>query len=125
MRLDEPGMVCYFMGTDRFETQGVNIVDIVDSSSRTVTVYFSQSTGLPVRQSFKRRNETYHDFDIEVSIFAKYRDVGGGVMWPYDTRRERNGQKIFEMFSDSVEVNKNLTDEVFSLPAKLKVLQKK
>lgn len=124
MRLDEPGMVCYFMGTDRFEGQGINIVDIVDSSNRTVTVSFSQSTGLPVRQSFKRRNETYHDFDVEVALFAKYRDVGGGVMWPYDIRRERNGQKIFEMYSDSVQVNQDLTDAIFSLPPKLKVLQK-
>ena len=124
MRLDEPGLTCYFMGTDRFESQPINIVDITDSGDRTVTVYFSQQTGLPVRQSFKRRNETYHDFDTEVSIFAKYRDVGGGVMWPYDVRRERNGQKIFEMFADSVEINKDLTDDVFSLPAKLKILPK-
>jgi len=124
MRLDEPGMVCYFMGADRFEGQGINIVDIVDASNRTVTVSFSQSTNLPVRQSFKRRNETYHDFDTEVSLFAKFRDVGGGVMWPYDTRRERNGQKIFEMYSDSVEINQDLTDAIFSLPPKLKVLPK-
>lgn len=124
MRLNEPGLTCYFMGTDRFESQAINIVDIVDASNRTVTVSFSQLTGLPVRQSFKRRNETYHDFDVEVSLFAKYRDVGGGVMWPYDTRRERNGQKIFEMYSDSVQINQNLTDDIFSLPAKLKVLPK-
>ena len=124
MRLDEPGLICYFMGTDRLESQAVNIVDIVDASNRTVTVAFSQSTGLPVRQSFKRRNETYRDFDTEVSMFAKYRDVGGGVMWPYDIRRERNSQKIFEMYSDSVQINQDLTDDIFSLPAKLKVLPK-
>jgi hypothetical protein len=122
MRLDEPGLTCYFMGTDRFESQPVNIVDITDAGNRTVTVYFSQLDKLPIRQSFKRRNETYHDFDTEVSLFAKYRDVGGGIMWPYDVRRERNGQKIFEMYSDNVEVNKNLTDDIFTLPAKLKIL---
>jgi len=124
MRLDEPGLTCYFMGTDRFESQPVNIVDITDADNRTVTVYFSQLDKLPLRQSFKRRNETYHDFDTEVSLFAKYRDVGGGVMWPYDTRRERNGQKFFEMYSDSVEINKDLSDDVFSLPAKLKIMPK-
>ena len=124
MRMNEPGLTCYFMGTDRFESQPVNIVDITDAANRTVTVYFSQSTKLPVRQSFKRRNETYHDFDTEVSLFAKYRDVGGGVMWPYDVRRERNGQKFFEMYAESVEINKNLTDDVFSLPSKLKILPK-
>jgi len=124
MRLDEPGLTCYFMGTDRFQTQPVNIVDITDSADRTVTVYFSQFTRLPVRQSFKHRNPTYHDFDTEVTAFDKYREISGGVQWPYDIRRERNGQKIYEMFADSVEINKDLTDEVFQLPPKLKILPK-
>jgi hypothetical protein len=124
MRLDEPGLSCYFMGTDRFQTQPVSIVDITDAAGRTVTVYFSQFTKLPVRQSFKRRNPTYKDFDTEVTAFDKYRAVSGGVMWPYDTRRERNGQKIYEMYAESVEINKDLTDAVFTLPPKLKILPK-
>ena len=124
MRMNEPGMTCYYMGSDRFESQPVDIVDIVDSANRTVTVYFSQLNHLPVRQSFKRRNDTYHDFDTEVSLFAKYRDLGNGVMWPYDVRRERNGQKIYEMFAASVQVNQNLTDDVFALPDRLKILPK-
>lgn len=123
-RLDEPGMAYYSQGADIFENQPVEIVDITDGNGNTVTVHFSSSTKLPVRQSFRRRNPVYKDFDTEVTVFAKYRDVGGGVMWPYDTRRERNGKKIYEMYSDSVEVNKNLTDNLFTLPAKVKILPK-
>jgi hypothetical protein len=37
-------------------------------------------------------------------------------MWPFDVRRERNGQKIYEMYAETVEVNQNLGDEVFSVP---------
>lgn len=124
MRLDEPGLTCYFMGSDRFEAKPVNIVDITDAAGNTVTVHFSPSTKLPLRQSFKHRNATYHDFDTEVTVFDKYREVSGGVMWPYDIHRERNGQKLYEMYADSVEINQNLTDETFSLPAKLKVMPK-
>jgi len=102
----------------------VTMVDISDAAGNTVTVYFSQLTKLPVRQSFKRRNPTYHDFDTEVTAFDKYRQVSG-VMWPYGVRRERNGQKIYEMFAESVEINKNLTGNVFTLPKKLKILPKK
>ena len=58
----------------------------------------------------------------EVSVFTKYRDVGGGVMWPYDISRERNGEKIFEIFSESVTINKGLTDNLFTLPVNMKVL---
>jgi hypothetical protein len=122
-RLDEPGMSFYSQGADRFENQPVEIVEITDGDNNTVTIYFSQFTRLPVRQSFRRRNPTYNDFDTETTLFAKYRSVGG-VQWPYDVRRERNGQKIYEMYSDSVEIGKSLGDELFTLPANVKILPK-
>jgi hypothetical protein len=120
-RLNEPGIEFYSQGADIYENFPVEIVDITDADGRTVTVSFSQENKLPVRQTFKRRNEDYHDFDTETSIFAKYRE-SGGVKWPWDIRRDRNGEKIYEMYSESVEVNKDLKDDVFSLPANVKVL---
>ncbi len=123
-RLKEPGMSFYSQGSDIWLNQPVDIVDIADADNRMVTVYFNQTTKLPVRQSFKRRNPEYKDFDEEVTVFSKYRDVGGGVMWPFDMRRDRNGEKNYEIFSESVEINKNLTDDLFTLPANLKLLPK-
>lgn len=123
-RLNEPGMIFYSQGADVMMNQPVEIIDITDADNRTVTVYFNQMTKLPIRQSYKRRNKEYKDFDEEVMVFAKYRDVGGGVMWPFDMRRERNGEKTYEIFSDSVEINKNLTDDLFTLPSNLKMLPK-
>jgi hypothetical protein len=121
-RLDEPGMDFYSQGADRFENQPVEIVDITGADGQTVTVYFSQLNKLPVRQVFKRRNPEYKDFDTEESFFAKYRDVGGGVRWPENIRRVRNGEKIYEIYSESVQINKNLKDDLFTLSAKLKIL---
>ena len=123
-RLGEPGMTFYSQGADIFQNQPVEIVDITDADNRTVTVYFSQSTKFPVRQVFKRRNPEDKDWDQEVTAFSKYHDVGGGVMWPLDVHRERNGEKIYEIFSDSVEINRNLKDDLFTLPANLKILPK-
>ena len=123
-RLNEPGLTLYSQGSDFYENRPVEIVDITDAANNTVTVYFDQLNKLPVRQVFKRRNEQFKDFDTEVTVFAKYRDVGGGVKWPYDIRRERNGEKIYEMFSDSVEINQDLTDDLFSLPGSIKILPK-
>jgi hypothetical protein len=77
-----------------------------------------------VRQKFRRRNEQFHDFDTEVTLFGQYRNVGGGVMWPCNIRRERNGEKIYEMFADQVEINQNLKDKLFTLPGDIKVLPK-
>jgi hypothetical protein len=123
-RLNEPGLAFYSQGSDRWENRPVEIVEITDADNNTVTVYFDASSKLPVRQTFRRRNPEYKDFDTETSLFAKYRDVGGGVQWPFDIRRDRNGEKIFEMYSESVEINKDLKDDLFSLPAKIKILPK-
>ncbi len=123
-RLDEPGLAFYSQGSDIYQNRPVEIVDITDAANVTVTVYFDRSSKLPVRQVFKRRNPEYKDFDTEVSLFSKYRDVGGGAQWPLDIRRERNGEKIFELYSESVEINQDLKDDLFMLPSTVKMLPK-
>jgi hypothetical protein len=52
----------------------------------------------------------------EISIFAKYRDVGGGAMWPWNIVRNRDGEKVFEIFSEQVTVNTELEAKLFELP---------
>jgi len=121
-RLNEPGMDFFSRGADLWDNRPVEIVDITDAAGLTTTIYFSSLDKLPVRQVFKRRNEQFKDFDTEESIFAKYRDVGGGVKWPYSIRRFRNGEKLLELYSESVQINRNLTDELFTLPADIKIL---
>jgi hypothetical protein len=101
----------------------VNIVQFTGAENVPVTVYFDQLTKLPSKQMYKRRNQEYHDLDTEVTAFARYRD-DGGVKWPHDIRRERNGEKIYEMFSDAVEINKGLRDELFRLAGNVKILPK-
>ncbi len=123
-RLDEPGMSFYSQGRDFWENRPVEVVEITDAQNLMVTVYFDAETKLPVRQVYKRRNTEYNDFDTEVTLFAKYRDVGGGVQWPFDVRRDRNGEKIFEMYSDSVAINQDLKDSLFALPPNVKMLPK-
>jgi hypothetical protein len=121
-RLDEPGLAFFSQGMDMYENRPVEMVDITDAANRTVTVYFDQLTKLPTRQVFKRRNPEYKDFDTEVTVYSKYRDVGGGVQWPCATLRERNGEKILEVYSESVVINRGLKDDLFTLPGNLKLL---
>jgi hypothetical protein len=120
-RLNEPGLTLYAQDSDFYEHRPVEVIEITDAANLTVTVYFDQLSKLPVKQVFRRRNPEYKDFDTETSIFAKYHDIHG-VKWPQTIVRERNGDKIFEMYSDSVEINKNLSDTLFTLPANAKKL---
>jgi hypothetical protein len=122
-RLGEPGLILESRGSDVVENQPVDIVDITDADNRTVTVYFNQVTHLPAKQVTYRRDPKTRDRIQEVTRFSKYREVSG-VNWPYDIQRERDGEKIYQMYSDSVEINKGLTDNLFTLPANMKILAK-
>ena len=121
-RLNEPGMIFESQGSTVWQNTPVEIVDIIDADNNVVTVYFQQSTKLPLRQAFVRRDRKTREKTDEVSLFSKYRDVGGGVQWPFNITAERNGNKVFEIFSDSVTINQNLSDEYFTLPASMKLL---
>jgi hypothetical protein len=101
----------------------VEIVDITDAENQTTTVYIHQTTKLPVREVFYRRDPVTKDRIEEVAVFTKYRDVDG-IQWPFTIERERNGEKVYQMFSDSVEVNSpKASDPLFALPASIKMLK--
>lgn len=125
MRLKEPGLTIDPAGVDIVENQPCNVVDIVDSDNRVTRVWFHQSTKFPVKQRWERRDAKTRDMIEETTIFDKYRDIGGGVMWPYVIRRERNGERNFEMYADSIVINQALTDELFTLSSDVKVLENK
>ncbi len=114
-RMKEPGMAFESRGTEVIENLPVDAVDITDGQNRTVTVYFHQSTKLPVRQYWVWRDPQTKERHEEVTRFSRYRDVGGGVQWPHQILRERDGAKTYEMFAESVQINKDLTDNLFSL----------
>ncbi|HXN48492.1 MAG TPA: hypothetical protein VN893_17720 [Bryobacteraceae bacterium] len=122
-RLHEPGMVFEDRGSDIVDNVPVKIVDITDSDNRTVTVYLHHLTHLPMRQVYYRRDPKTNERNEEITIWGKYRDVGGGVMWPYDIQRIRNGDRIFQMYSDTVEINKPLPGSLFALPPGVKILK--
>lgn len=123
MRLGEPGLILEFRSSDVVENQPVDIVDITDFDNRAITVYFNQTTHLPARQVTRRHDAKTGDLNEEVTRFSNYREVNG-VKWPFAIQRERNGEKIYQMFSDSVEINTDLKDNLFTLPAGMKILPK-
>ncbi len=113
-RLHEPGLIFESRGSDVVDHVPVEVVDITDSENRVVTVYFHQTTKLPVKQTFSWRDPNTRDRDDEVTRFARYREIPGGIQWPQEITRERNGEKIYQIFADSVTVNQDLTDDLFS-----------
>jgi len=123
VRLHEPGMIFEGRGADVLDNVPVEIIDITDADNRTIKVYIHQTTKLPVRQVFYRRDPITKDRNEEVTLFTKYRQVDG-IQWPFTIERERNKEKIFQIFSNEVEVNsKKAVDSLFALPAGIKMLK--
>jgi hypothetical protein len=122
-RLKEPGLTFDSQGADVIDNMPVEIVEIADSENRAVTVYFHRSTKLPVRQIFYRRDPKTRDRNEELTLFGKYRDVGGGVQWPFAIQRFRDREKVYEIFAESVTINQGLEDKLFELPIGIKKLK--
>lgn len=112
-RLNEPGLNFESRGLEVMDYQPTEVVDIIDSENRVTTVYFHQSTKLPVAQKYSSRDPQTKERNDEVTRFGRYRD-NGGIQWPQQITRERNGEKIFQIFSESVTFNQDLTDDLFS-----------
>jgi hypothetical protein len=123
-RLGEPGLTFDSRGADVIDNQPVEKVDVTDNDNRVVTVYFQLSTKLPVRQVTERRDPKTNLPIEEVTLYTKYREVDG-VTWPYAIERLRNGEKIYEIFSDSVKIDVGLTDNQFTLPSNVKIMDGK
>lgn len=124
MRLSEPGLAIEAKGRDVVENQPVEKIEFNDAENRTLAVWIHSSTMLPVKQSFRRWDATINDRREEVTRYTKYRESGNGVMWPWDTQRERDGEKLFELYSDKVVIGESLPDTLFELPAGVTVLKK-
>jgi hypothetical protein len=123
-RLNEPGLLFEYKGADVWQNNPVEVVDVIDADNNVTTVYFQRSTKLPIRQEYVRRDPKTKERDEYSTVFSKYRDAGGGVQWPFNIMTARNGEKVFEMFSESVTINQGLTDDFFTLSTKMKILPK-
>jgi len=114
-RLKEPGLVFESRGSDVVENVPMNLVDIIDSQNRVVTVYFHPTTKLPLRETWTWRDPETRERMEEVTRFARFRDVSG-TQWPFQTNRERNGRKTYEMFADTVVINQPIEEIRFAIP---------
>ncbi len=120
-RRDEAGLYYYHQGTEIIDNVPCDAVDIVDAAGDAITLYLRKSDGLPVQQQYLRRDRKTRIPYEEKSVFGRYKPVGDCLL-PWVIRRERDGEKVFELYSDSYEVNRPLSGSVFSLPNDLPML---
>ena len=115
----EEGLEIAHIGTDLVDGRTVDLVEVVDAQNRVVTIAFDQSSHLPLRREWERRNPKTNEREQNVEILSKYlRAKGqGAVLEPHYINRERNGIKVFESFLTEITVNPRLSDSLFERPS--------
>jgi hypothetical protein len=122
VRYKEPGMEFDYVGHDVVQNVEVLMVDISDAQGQVIHVVFDRITHLPIRQTFNYVDpETKLRMD-ETTEYGNFRDVGDGVKLPFAIRRERNGQKVYELYATKIAINQTLPPKMFELPPGVKVL---
>lgn len=115
-RLQEEGLYYYHTGLEIVDNLPTEAVEITDGEGETLTVYLRQTDGLPHMSLYLRRDpKTRIPFE-EKTIWSKYRPDPIGALLPWNIRRERDGQQIYEQFASSVDVNTEIPPKVFELP---------
>ena len=120
-RLNEPGLYYYYTGTEIIDNTPCDAVDITDAEGEAITLYLRQSDGLPLSQVYLRRDPKTRIPYEERSVFGRYREVGAALL-PWIIRRERDGDKVFELFANSYRVNAALAPNIFSIEKGVKLL---
>jgi hypothetical protein len=123
-RMKEPGLQFDYIGSDVMLSTHVEIVEISDAHDITIRVFFDHNTMLPIKQTYTWMDPVTRERNEEVTFYDKWRNAGFGVMWPYSVERQRNGYKIYQSFSENVEVNKALPPKIFDLPPGVTILKK-
>ncbi|MCW5962922.1 MAG: hypothetical protein KIT83_02700 [Bryobacterales bacterium] len=119
-RLPREKYVVEYIGTRLLRNQQLVGIRLVDPEYRVTELWVHQSTKLPVRQEFVRRDPKSNLPIEEITEWDKFRDAGGGVLWPQYVLRESRGEKAFEMFTESVTLNPTIPESVFQLPSPAK-----
>ena len=115
-RLPREKYIVEYIGTRLLRNQQLVGVRLVDPEYRVTELWVHQSTKLPVRQETVRRDPRSNLPIKEVIEWDKFRDTGNGILWPQYIMRETNGQKSFELFTETVTVNPDFSEDVFQLP---------
>jgi hypothetical protein len=121
-RMDEPGMQFDARGVEVVENQRAEILDIYDSENRKVTVWLNANTLLPVKSRFDHWDATIKERREDVTRYTNYRRTGG-LMWPHGTERERDTDKIFQLYAEKVTINDAPANDFFELPNGITILK--
>ncbi|MFZ0736376.1 MAG: hypothetical protein WA002_09670 [Candidatus Acidiferrales bacterium] len=112
-RWKEPNTILRYLGPDVVDLRESDWIEFVDSDNRSIRIAFAKSTHLPIRKVVVTRDPTTRMRTETLEYYSNYHPIQG-VTTPFQIARERNGQKIYQVFFDEVKYNTNIPDSLFS-----------
>jgi outer membrane lipoprotein-sorting protein len=111
-RLDEPGLILRYGGTEVVDLKQVDWVEVGDAEGRNVRIAVDRSSHFPVRFVVTTRDSDGARAEM-TTVYSNYRPVNG-VQMAFQVSRFRNGQQISQVFYTRCKYNTNLADDLFS-----------
>lgn len=112
-----PGVMILSEGQSMVERRMADKVTVLSANNDAVTIELDATTHLPLRRSFKWRNEQFKDFDEDTETYDDYHTVDG-LPTAYTLTRYRNGDMVNQRFYTKVAYNQGLSPDLFN-PDKL------
>jgi hypothetical protein len=108
-----PGVMILAEGTTMVERRMADKVTILSADNDAVTIELDATTHLPLRRTFKWRNEQFKDFDEEAETYDDYHTVQG-LPTAYNVTRYKNGEMVNQRFLTKVIYNQGLSPDLFN-----------
>ncbi len=111
--LKAPGVIVVSEGNTMVERRLAEKVTVLSADNDAVTIDLDASTHLPLRRTFKSRNQTFKDDDEDTEEYDGYHTMQG-LPTPLTLTRYRNGDMTSQTFFTSSEYDVNLPPDTFT-----------
>jgi len=112
----EEGLTFRYAGGDIIDLKPVEWVEVTDGERRMLRIAIDRNAHVPIRSSVATRDPEFHDRMEEITLYSTWHSIDG-VQIAFQTSRERNGQKTYQLFLTECKCNTGLGDEMFTRAA--------
>jgi outer membrane lipoprotein-sorting protein len=111
-RLNEPGLVLRYGGTEVVDLKQVDWIEVGDKEGRNVRIAVDRASHFPVRFVVSTRDNEGARAET-MTVYSNYHTVDG-IQMAFQVSRFRNGQQISQVFYSACKYNTGLADDLFS-----------
>jgi hypothetical protein len=110
--LPAPKTMILYAGTAMVERNLADQVTVLSADNDSVTISIDSRNHVPVKIAYSWRDPADREFDDESVVYSNYKPVQG-VLTPYATVRNRNGEMTNQRFLSAITYNATLSPTLF------------